>query len=169
MLIYVVVAVVVVGGGYWVVTHQGSGAGAPTDGAPATQAPTGSAVSSFADIIKVGADVQCDVSVAQQGGTVHGTVYVSGKGANVRGDFSMTMQGREMHSSMIKTGGYVYVWSDMMPQGFKAVATESDDPIAAMNSGTVPAGTNYDCHPWVADMSKFVVPANITFAAMPGR
>lgn len=164
---YVVAAIIVVGGVYWFMAGKGAvpaGAGAPAD-APAPAAAQGA--SSLADIMRAGSDTECTVSTETAQGSASGTVYVSGQ--DIRGDFSMQAAGKTMHSSFIRTGGMMYMWTDMFPQGFKSPAKADEDPIAAMNNGTVPEGTRYECHGWSRDASKFTLPAGVTFQEMPVR
>jgi FlaG/FlaF family flagellin (archaellin) len=172
MLMYLVAAVVVLGGGYYLMM-MGSATPAPAASGTAQQAqqqtPPASTPGSFADIVKAGGSVQCTVSVTVQGTASKGTLYVSQGGANVRGDFSTTVNGKSMQSSMIKTGGYVYSWTDAFPQGFKVAASPTADPIASMNNGTVPPGTQYECRAWAPDPSKFAVPTDVKFMEMPKR
>ncbi len=170
-IMYAIAGVVVLGGGYALMTRQ---AEAPAqEHAPQAAAvqptPPGTTPGSFADIVKGGANVQCTVSVVMQGTASKGTLYIANSGADVRGDFSVTVAGKVMHSSLIKTAGYVYSWTDAYPQGMKMAAAPSSDPIAAMNNGTVPPGTQYECHPWTPDPSKFAVPTDVKFMEMPVR
>jgi hypothetical protein len=172
ILMYLIATIVVLGGGYYLMTQR-SASPAPTAQGSVQQAqqptPPASTPGSFADIVKAGGSVQCTVSVTVQGTASKGMLYVSNAGADVRGDFSTTVGGKTLQSSLIKTGGYVYTWSDAFPQGFKVAAAPGSDPIASMNNGTVPPGTQYECRGWTPDPSKFVIPSGVKFMEMPRR
>lgn len=162
ILVYVVAAAVVLGGAYWLMAGKGSAPAGAESPSPASAQPA-----SFADIMRAGGDAECSVSTETAQGSASGTVFVSGQ--DVRGDFVMQAAGKTMHSSFIRTGGTMYMWTDMFPQGFKSPAKADEDPIAALNDGTVPPGTRYECRGWTRDAAKFALPAGVTFQPLPTR
>jgi hypothetical protein len=152
----IIIAAAVAGGGYWYATRAADPA-APGEA---------SADDSYATALRDGGAHECTVHITVNGSTSDGTVYISG--TDVRGEFQSVAAGRTIRSSLIRVGGYVYVWSDAYPQGFQTEATTDTDPLAALapTSGET-HGATYSCHAWTADASKFVLPKGVTFTKMP--
>src|SRR5262249_52707139 len=68
---------------------------------------------------------------------------------------------------MVSDGQYVYVWTSVAPMGFKAKITAGSDASGAASGGQQDFyGQNYDydCKPWIADESKFLIQSNVTFS-----
>lgn len=171
-IIYVLVAIGLGIGVYMFMTRP---AVAPTDtsmqaGQEASQvgAPVSMGDNAFTRALAAGGDFECDITFVQASVQTKSLVRVSG--TQLRADFeSMTTAGT-MKGSMIQTEGWVYTWSSAMPQGFKAAATteKPGDPMALLLQGqNPPEGIEYDCRPWTADKSVFVVPTDITFGEAP--
>lgn len=156
-LLAVIVGVVVVGGGAWYLSTQQPKAA--TEETVFSEAGT----STFASFIAQGGSRSCDIVVNNEAAPAQGVVYVSG--AEVRADFTtqpVTAGGMSITAHMIQTGGYVYSWTDIMPQGVK-VAVANGAGAASSNGFDVNARVSYDCSPWIPDASKFVVPPTISF------
>lgn len=164
-------AVVVVGGGYF--AWQGMGASAPASQEQTTNTNTETAEESlsgtgtFASLMARGGSYECTMSIAVQNSESEGTVYISGD--QISGHFTSRANGATYTGHMIVTGGYAYSWSDVMPQGFKSKTTVTSQGGTQVGGFDVNTNTQYDCKPWAADQSKFVVPTNITFMETPGQ
>jgi hypothetical protein len=110
---------------------------------------------------------RCTVNVATDGETgaaqTVGTVYI-GNG-NMRGDFTTNTTGMTIASHMMSTEGYVYTWSDLMPQGVKMkISTEpSSGTQGAVDAS---ASVDYHCAPWTVEAARFTLPSNVTFTMM---
>lgn len=158
-IIGIIVAIVVIGaGGYYLSTMPAPEAPAP-EGAAQTEGSTGT----FADILALGGSSTCTVSVEVTESPAEGTAYISGD--EVRVDFTArpaNMGSVEITAHMIQTGGYVYSWTDLLPQGVK-VKAESAAGAAESQGISANASVRYSCAPWIADASKFVPPSNVTF------
>jgi hypothetical protein len=119
------------------------------------------------DIMARGGDWICTFTSEDPRAKTEGTMYVSGNQA--RGDFKSTIASVNMtaESHMIQKDGFVYTWSNMIPQGIKSKAVTDVNPTAAMPSGqgAFDAGVAfaYDCNPWSKDVSKFNPPAGVSF------
>lgn len=121
----------------------------------------------FSEFIKQGGSYKCEVKQYLSDIDNSGTVYMSG--GNIRGEFSTIAEGRTMSTTFIVKDGYSYTWSSLLPNmGFKTKAVETVGADAVTeNSGTY--GWNatqigdYNCEPWSADASKFIIPTDITF------
>jgi len=171
-LIYVLVAIVLAAIVYFVMTKP---AVAPTDtnlqaGQETSQAgaPLSMGNNAFTQALAAGGDFECDISFVQASVQSKSVVRVSG--TQLRADFESDTVAGTMKGSMIQTGGFVYTWSDAMPQGFKAPATteKPGDPMALLLQGqNPPEGVVYDCRPWTADPSVFAVPKDISFGEAP--
>lgn len=156
-LLAVIIAIVVIGGGAWYLSTTPP----PTAAPEGTAGETGTA--SFAQFVAQGGSRSCDVTVANPTAPAQGVVYVSG--SQVRADFTtqpVTAGGSSISAHMIQTDGYVYSWTDMVPQGVKVAITQGAG-AAASQGFDVNAEVSYDCSPWIPDASKFVVPSTVTF------
>ncbi len=173
--------VVVAGGGYFVWQNTQTPAAAPQEQTgDTTQTETGntnqqttseesfSGEGSFASLMARGGSYQCTTSIVVQNSASEGTVFISGD--KIRGDFTSRAAGMTITSHMITTGGYVYSWSDMVPQGVKSKVTASSQGGTAMQgSFDVNMNMQYDCEAWNPDQSKFVVPSTVTFMEVNGQ
>jgi hypothetical protein len=164
----IVVALVVVAAAYYFLMSGASPVGEATDeqGAAAQSAVSRSGSGTFQDLASMSGSYECTISMTTDGATSQGQVYISD--GEVRGDFSATVSGQSVSSSMLQTGGFVYTWSDMAPQGFKMAVTGDAGATAPTQGGFDPSmDVSYDCDPWVRDASKFAVPSDITFMEAP--
>jgi hypothetical protein len=123
---------------------------------------------SFAELAALGGSFECEVSMNMEGVSADGVVYIASE--NVRADFTAQVSGQSFTSHMLRTDGFVYTWSDLLPQGFKMMADDSQssgEPVALQSGFDPNSPVQYNCNPWVADASVFVVPTNITFSEAP--
>jgi hypothetical protein len=122
---------------------------------------------SITDLAKRGGDYECTFVQTNDMSDSTGTVFISGK--KMRGDFKTTVKavsGMNVESHMISDGEFMYNWSSMLPTGFKIAITEST------NATSTPSGSqnfdynqklDYKCKAWMADSTKFELPASIKF------
>ena len=170
LVLGIVVAGVVIGGGYLVVRGSSAPAGEQTahsadavSSGGASQEEAGAFQGSIFDLSARGGDWKCTVGAqASTGGgqaISSGAVYVSGK--KVRADFTSEVQGHgTVASHLIADGTDVYAWSSMDAQGIKtaqAASDTSEEPLGADQN------YSYDCVPAQAPASLFVAPSDITF------
>lgn len=158
----VVVIAVVVGG--WLVWGDKMG-GSVTPNEPFT------ATGSLDELLARGGNYKCTFTHESAAASSKGTVYIAGEGKKIRGDFSSLVPviNTDVASHMIRDGEWVYTWSEMMPQGFKAKAVEGQGSKEAALSGQgfdANQSYNYNCEPWVVEVSQFTVPTNITFTEL---
>lgn len=131
-----------------------------------TQNTNGAFTGSLADLLKRTGDWKCTFGTEGTGFSSSGTAYVSG--AKIRADFTSQIQqiNQTVDSHMIQDDGYVYVWTSLAPQGFKAKTTlgskDATTQFGAQNIN-IDQQYQYNCQAWVADTATFTVPTNITF------
>lgn len=175
MIIGAVVAIAVVaGGGYYFMNGAAvdpmvaddSGMYLNPDSDGSVQA--GKFSGSLADLAARTGSWKCTVDTSTVEAVSSGVTYVSG--GKVRSDFSSSVGGYgNIETHMIADGEYVYSWTSMMPQGVKAKMTASSggaDTATAGASADANVRYSYDCQPWTADPSLFVVPSDITFRSV---
>lgn len=183
-IIGALLAVVVVGGGYYVmssgslsmeggvnvatgdVTGDGVDDVMVSDKAtPKLMEKAAAFTGSFFDLATRGGNYTCTISSSGTNNSTTGTVYVSG--ANVRGEFTTTASGRTVDSNMLKLADKVYVWGAGMPQGIIMDATMTDtsgeSPAMSGSGKEMQQEYGWDCVATGADASKFVKPSNIEF------
>ncbi|MDO8514239.1 MAG: hypothetical protein Q7S50_01715 [bacterium] len=157
----VVGAVVVVGGGYYLL----SGGSAPATDTTGAQA--GKFKGSLAEMAARGGSWKCTVDSSTGQSVSSGVTYASG--GKVRADFKTSVSGYgAVESHMMADGQYVYTWSSVMPQGIKTKMTAGATAggsagTASGQSADADQSYSYDCQPWTADASLFVLPASVTF------
>jgi len=169
-LIGVVVAIVVVGGGIWYVSTNK--AEAPVDGMPAASEDTAEGSGTLAELMKRAGSYKCTVEMkpteANENTASSGTVYVAD--GKMRGDFTTVVAalgGKIVESYMISTDGYVYTWSNLLPQGMKMQISTSGD-TATQGGMDASAAVDYHCAPWNVEASRFTVPTNVKFTTVGG-
>ena len=165
-IIGLIVAIVVIGGGAWYFSSQKS-VGTSGD-ALEQQADTmkeSKGMGTFAELIGKVGTWKCTVRMNVAEAPSEGVAYIAD--GKVRADFTSKVQalgGKEVQSSMIQTDGYVYTWSNMMPQGMKMKVPLSNDPaVSEMVPDNYTEQVDYDCGPWMMDASKFTPPAEVSF------
>lgn len=170
---WVVVAAVIVVGGYFFMHSQKSGE-EMAENQPSQTAdnsvPSDNSVGkkvSFSDFLKQGGAYQCTVNQNVGGTETQGSVYVDN--GMVSGTYNTQVQGIAMTSNVLVRDGYSYSWSSILPgQGFKAkvVASAPANPSAPASSSyswNANQIGDYNCQAWTADSSKFEIPASITW------
>lgn len=162
LLIGLVALVVVLGGGAWFLSSRD----AKQPPVPTTvQEQQGAA--SFGELIARAGSWTCTVSTSVEAAPSEGTTYIAD--GKIRADFvsrPVMLGGKEVATHMIQSDGYVYTWSDMMPQGMKMLIPKDMPTSSAGDAvGTVSADAQvqYSCLPWIVDASKFEPPSNISF------
>ena len=171
-LIVGAVVVVVVGGGIWYATSHHAPAPVVTSATTTTQSETGTTASesgtgTIASLWGMTGNLTCDVS-SNTGTPFSGKVYVSG--GKVRADVNATiasMGNKQVESHMIHADGFVYSWTNLIPQGIKvpdAQATTGSNQSQGVSAATA---ITYSCLPWVADPTVFVVPTSVSFMTPP--
>lgn len=131
-----------------------------------TQNVDGSFTGSLADLLKRTGDWKCTFGTEGTGFTSSGTAYVSG--SKIRADFTSQIKqiNQTVDSHMIQDDGYVYVWTSLAPQGFKAKttlgSTDASKQFTAQNIN-IDQQYQYNCQAWTADTATFTLPTNVTF------
>ena len=162
-LMWVLVGVVVVAGGFYILKGDKS---EPTE---TVQEETGKKMA-FSEFIKQGGSYKCEVKQSMDDFNTGGTVYISG--GNIRGDFNTVAEGQTAQTSFILKDGFTYNWSSLAPNmGVKVpVAVDSETTVnSEVYSWSANQIGDYDCEPWVADASMFIVPTNINFTLIEGK
>ena len=164
-LTWIVAGVLILGGGYWYVSHKGADTAGPS---MQKQESADIETSDITSIFKKGGSYECTISMNTAQASSKGTVYISG--TEVRGDFESAVGGQTVLSSMIQTGGYVYTWTNLYPQGFKFKSEVDANPFSTVgNAGMkMPEGGSYKCRPSTVDPAKFVPPTSVKFTVAPG-
>lgn len=173
-IVAVVVALVVLVGGYFLFNKMGGRDGesmeTPTteneQNNVGTNTDTTGKKMSFDSFLRQGGAYVCTVNQSVQGMNSQGTVYVDG--SNVRGEFNSSIQGMSVKSEFLVKDGYSYSWSNMMAnKGFKIAV---NDGGSASNTGTSGSYSfnaeqigDYNCEPWSVDNSKFALPSGVIF------
>jgi hypothetical protein len=170
-----IVAVAVIGGGVYFLTSGGMPAQDAMDAqdgaseAALDVAPTG--VRSLKSVMAAGGAHVCTFTSEDPNAKNSGTVYISGD--SIRGEFESDVKGvGKVKSSMIQNAGFMYTWSDAMPQGIKmaipAGGAQSDSNATASGQMNFDAGVEmaYDCKSWSPDNASFTPPAGVEFMDM---
>lgn len=165
-IIGLVAAVVVIGGGAWYFSTTSVGKTGDSLEQQADTMKESSGMGSFADLVGKVGSWKCTVKTNVEQAPSEGVAYIAD--GMVRADFTSkiaAMGGKEVKSSMIQSDGYVYTWSDMIPQGMKMKIPENTATPTAPASGgfDYSAQVDYDCGPWMKDATKFDPPASVTF------
>lgn len=162
IIIWIVAAIVVLGGGTYAVTHMKSTANTEADTATTTDTTANGSLTLKA-LLASGLPQKCEFTDTTAAAATSGTVYVSG--GNARGDFAATASGQTYHAHTIITSDTMYSWVDETKMGMKMAITESAD-ASTSSSFDANKALDYHCTPWIPDSSKFTVPTTITFTAV---
>jgi hypothetical protein len=183
--ILAIVVLVIVFGGWYVLSHQSSsgtpvtqGSGSDTSDSSGTNSgsqtggtstSSGSA-SSLRSVISRGGNYTCTLTVYGNSGQTTGTVYSSANPNKTRMDLNViASSGTRVTTHIIRSGGYSYTWVDGQTVGQKAAITSSSpivpQPSGNYNTVTDDANISSDCHPWAPVASEFVAPSSITFVS----
>ena len=189
IIIAIVVAVVLVIGGWFLVMGQkNNGQSAndlvhsgpiPADVPPVNNQNTQNNASTFSgslsDLMAKKNPVSCQVSFDQSGTMQTQSIYFDG--SNVRTDMVINIGGQQNTAHVVIKDGWEYMWyENALPgmaagQGTKINLTslpknpQGQTAPAAQNKGGIDTqkNMNFSCKPWTPDASQFVVPANVQF------
>ncbi len=130
-----------------------------------TQQPTGKKMA-FSQFMKQGGSYKCIVRQYVNDTDTQGTVYLND--GLMRGEYSTAVQGQNIDATIIVRDGFAHTWTSMSPtMGFKSKIVEDPETGSTGTAGTYSYNADqigeYDCQPWTADASLFVLPAGITF------
>ncbi len=121
----------------------------------------------FSSFIKQDGSYKCTVNQSVGGAETKGITYTN-KGM-IRGEYNTEVNDALITSTFVVRDGYTYSWSSMMPSiGFKSKVIENNSPTAnTSTSGTYSFNAeqigDYECLPWTADDTMFVIPTSVTF------
>lgn len=164
IILWVVISLVIVGGGYFVLISNNKGAPSDSD---TTTVPSESAKKmAFSEFLKSGEASKCSVTQSVSGLEMKGTVYAY-KGM-MNGEFKTEAYGKTIQTDFVLRDGYTYTWTSAAPNiGFKAKAAVPVGTNVAPASGQIGFNAetigDYDCQPWAVDESKFTLPTSVTF------
>lgn len=176
LIAWVVIGLVVVGGGWYAFSQKGDSTAMSDDGSmqnsTADTEVAGTFNGSLADLSARGGSWRCTVDTSAMTGAgamqASGVVYVSGQKVRANFDVEAPVVGT-VHTYMIADGTDVYSWSSMMPTGIKAPMQKPVQQHTAPTTDTQTGPYNnysYDCQPTTVDTSLFTVPSTITFQAV---
>ncbi|MGB4076152.1 MAG: hypothetical protein WBK28_00410 [Minisyncoccia bacterium] len=160
-------AVVVIAGGVWFLSSKGTGneGDALTGGDDTKQEAEGAGT--FMDLMTRAGSWTCSIQTTIENAASEGTTYIAD--GKIRADFTSSINGAIMTSHMIQADGYIYTWSDSLPQGMKLPIPSSNDPaVSEAVAFDYSQQVDYDCAPWVKDDAKFAPPAEVSFMD-PGK
>lgn len=179
-LIYVVVAVVLLGGGVWWYTNQDAvpkstgdmpGMMMNEEGKSGGMSGTGT----FATIMMMNHSMKCDFTASDESMTSEGVFYYDGDRFAV--EAVTTMPEGQSQTNMITGEDAVYSWSTsaqgtyafMMPRDEDDAETMSQEESRGMGdtqSFDTDQQVAYDCDMWQVDESVFTPPSDIEFMDM---
>ena len=175
IILVLILVAVLGGGGYFLYKSQTQSQLAPGQSTSKTEdSDATSFTGGIADLLRMGRDMQCDFSFADETMITTGKVYVANGGQKVRGDFDATPTGEATTtSSIIQDGKTAYYWSTAMEQGIK-MELDLDksafdvDSYANTSSDTNPVANleddvDYSCKGWRVDNRMFTPPSNVEF------
>lgn len=121
---------------------------------------------SLFDLIKKGGNYICDVSHDTEIGSSTGVAYIAGE--RVRGDFLSKVDvpgivSMDIESHMISDGESVYTWTSLSNEGYKTPVVMAGEANTDTQTISFEDNLNYKCNPWDVDVTKFLIPTNITF------
>jgi len=162
-----VIAVIIIGAGAWYFISQSGKGAAPIVGAPVVNL-NNTSLDTLAAILASGRPVKCTVAPTADNGNMSGTFYIAN--GKTRGDYSLTEGAQPMSGHMIVIGQTSYTWFEGQSTGFKLTATSvngnENAPVAPSQGLDPNQKIGYNCSPWSADASLFVLPANVKFNDM---
>src|SRR3989344_2936863 len=148
----VIIAIVVVVGGYFLLTGK-KGA----ENGPMNESQTEKKVA-FAEFVKQGGSYKCEIKNNINDAGSSGTVYVSD--GVVRGEFNTLTAGKMVTTYFLVRDGFSYAWFSTDPtKGFKI---KEDTSVSASSDWANQIG-DYSCESWTADRVMFEVPASVAF------
>ena len=176
LLLGIVAAIVVVGGGAYVAMNpeiiMSISGGSAEEGEEAMENKEGASVgNTFANLVALGQSVTCTFSHDDGAGNrSSGTVYMTGGATQMRGDFTVEASGTApVETFMVRTGGYTYIWSDASPQGIKSQVINETELMSDDQNGGIDEDTEFSCQAWSVDTAKFSLPNGIQFTDMSAQ
>src|SRR5258708_2824274 len=125
----------------------------------------GSTEGTLKSLFESGKSEKCTVnSKSTDSAKFSGTSYVAG--GKVRVDMQGNVSGTTINSHIIIDSGIGYVWTDLSKQGFKFTVNVEASPVANSKAPDLNQTVDYSCSDWTSDGSVFVLPADVTFAAL---
>lgn len=167
----IVIALLLVGIGYYGVRHGEEIANTTTATTTEVGGGTNGKKIPFSDFVQRGGTYECTVTQIVNNTQANGVTYL--QNGMIRGDFITKYQGQDVSASFIIGNDYTYIWNSLMVYGFKlkndstVTATTSSGTITASPATYLQTIGDYDCKEWAGDPAKFVPPTNITFQAAP--
>lgn len=119
--------------------------------------------SSLKDLIKNNVSQSCSYDQVGQNPT-SGTVYTSA--GKVKVDFSSVVDGKTTNSHMLLIDNTSYIWTDEQKTGYKTEVDPNKTTENTKDSFDLNAELNYNCKPWVANPSVFILPTDIEFVSL---
>ncbi|NCN52545.1 hypothetical protein GW943_01930 [Candidatus Parcubacteria bacterium] len=167
-IIIAILAVVLIGGGVYVVKHKSTPTeqvNTDTDASDTDPETPFSGSGSFRDLLNLGHTAVCDVTYSDENSVVTGTSYIAQN--RVRGDFTIETKDNTFESHFIHQDEMLYSWT-LTPGGITALkmstATEGETGDTNASQGVdLNQHIEYDCRPWTVDESEFTPPAAIEF------
>jgi len=172
VLVIAVVAIIVIGGGYFVYSNMN---GQEQNVQNQRQQDNNMMVdkdkqTSVAALMMAGQPVTCTYTFDDESGSQSGTVYLDTAGERMRGNFHMTQSnGDSWDGYVIKDSEWLYSWGGPFGnQGtkIKISATETDADTDDQNSEQTfdeNKEADYDCSSWSVESQMFVPPSDIQF------
>ena len=169
ILITVIVGIVLVAGGIVVSTRKNTTSVSPVDSEARTVSQEKQEVvaASMKDLVAKNKPLKCTFTQKTDMSTSEGTLYIAeGK---VRGDFDISSSGQSFKAYMITDGTSSFVWSSILPQGFKVPLQNASNQASTQPTQGVDYNQvlDYDCSSWVVDSAVFIPPTNVTFITPP--
>lgn len=175
IIIVLVIALTLLGGGYYLYTLSTANPQTQTE-APRQTGNNSSGknfVGSLIDLLTLGQNTTCTFATTDDSGSqTSGLVFASAGGNKLSGEFELTdPEGSVTTSHVISDGEYSYFWSSELEEGIKVKLDPEDTSLFGKTSGESRTSfgidekepVDFNCQPWVVDNSKFVPPSHIEF------
>lgn len=181
--IWILVAVVVIGGGWYFSssrdavpadettavgdTVETSTVTGGTSGSGTTAPKPVSSARTLSALLSRGGSYKCTFSKVTAAGRTDGAVYVSGN--RLRGDYMTSFSaGAKAESHILFLAGMLYAWTPPVQLGYKAPATAATVGTALGSSGSAGfdygQALDYSCQQWGGDATLFEFPKGFTFS-----
>ena len=135
---------------------------------------TGSAQSSFNELLASGRTQSCTYAFKDEQGSQAGTVYFDGA-QRMRGDFTIQAENAgTFDSHFIREGDWMYAWggptgSEMGTKINIAAQAQAEADQQSDTSADFDQRFDFDCDPWSVDRSKFELPQNVVFSEISAQ
>lgn len=164
-IITIIVLAAVAVGGFYLQKHFATKKTDDTTKTPTGQVESGKKMS-FGVFAAQGGSYECTVHQHINNVDTDGKVWLNNGLAY--GEFDSVYNGNKVANYLIVRDGYTYTWSSLSPMGIKIPVSDSNNGGSASGSyswGSEQIG-DYDCVPWTANASKFVLPSSVTFSEL---